>query len=610
MRAQSTSVQAQRETSPKMPGVRSGGLHDRPQQKAENPATPAFPVSQSAGSVGLRAWHSALPWLAAAGIPVIIAGLYPLFFLVRRAIYSPEGLTWTHLEWLVTQPQVQSALVNSLVTSGSATVLAVGLALPLAGLFIKTRLPGRWWMQLALLAPLVVPPHVLSLAWLQWAGPVGFLQTWIRRILGLHGVLWSLYGPGGIVLLLTIFSLPIAYLALAGGLVKIPRSVEEAAMCDGASTWQVWRYIIAPLMSPYATAAIILCFLGNLGNFGIPALLGIPAQYTTLPTLIYRQVTSFSGSAFGNAAALGLLLGLPSLLALAAQGQSGIRREVRLLDQVESATWQYSLGRSRWPLAFCLAVLIALVTLGPFFAMGATSLIRAYGLPLTWENLTLDHFRFVLFELARARIALKNSLLLAAGAAVICSAIGFVLGYAFARRRATGLHLIVSLPYALPGIVFSLALILAWINPPVPGLQLYGTLWLLLIAYVGCFLALALQPITAGWSQLSSAIEEAATVDGANFGQMLIYIFLPLLFPSLAVAAALVFMQAFVELTLSALLAGSGSETLGWLIFGLAQGGAIAHSAALSTVLLLMLAAVALIVGWIRLRGESHHTAN
>src|SRR5690606_17522057 len=123
-----------------------------------------------------------------------------------------------------------------------------------------------------------------------------------------------------------------------------------------------------------------------------------------------------------------------------------------------------------------------------------------------------------------------------------------VVGYAVSRARARWLQVIVNLPYALPGIVFALSLILGWITPPIPGLRIYGTLWIIFVAYLGRFLALALQPVSAAWQQVDPSIEEAAKVDGAGFGQALVFVLGPLIAPSLGVAALLVFLQALVEL--------------------------------------------------------------
>lgn len=557
---------------------------------------PRAPQRPKLGRVWRGVKHPLLPWLLLCGLVLALTNLYPLLRLLERVFFDREGLTWANLSWLASSTQVRIALFNSLFVSTAAAFVALALGLVLALVIHKTDLPGRHWVRLAFLFPLILPPQILALAWLQWAGPVGYLQKSLRWLFDLPGPLWTLYGPGGVIVLLTLFVLPVSMLTIGAGLARIARSTEEAATMEGATSWQAWRYIVIPLLKPHLTAAMILCFLGALGNFGIPALLAIPAQYSTLPTLIYRQVTSFSAGGLGQSAALALLLGLPAVVVLWLQGSILGRSDYRTPSDSGEETLGYRLGGWRWPLWCLLAALVGLVMLGPVLAMVATGLLRAYGLPLSWENITLEHFRFVLFDLDRARRAAYHSLLLAGGAALLCTALAALLGYALARFKGKNLSLlklVIDLPYALPGLVFALALILVWLPSPLPGFQLYGTLWLLFIAYLGRFLAFALQPVTAAWHQLDSSLEEAATVDGASLMQTFRYVLLPLIAPSLVVAALLVFLQALAELTLSALLAGSGTETLGWLVFGLEQGGYSSQAAALSTLLLLVLLAAA-----------------
>ena len=546
-----------------------------------------------------------VPWLVVVVGVLFFTNLFPLIKLAHRSFVTEGRFTLEHLVWVIQSSQVRTALSNSLFTSGLSTLIAVAVAVPLAAVTTKADLPGRNLIRLAILSPLVIPPHILAISWQQWAGPVGYLQRAIRSLFDLLGPLWTLYGPGGIILLLSFFSLPIAYLTITAGLVRIPRSVEEAAMCEGATTWQVWRHIVLPLVVPHIAAATILALLSALGNFGIPALLGIPAQYSTLPTLIYRQVASLSTSSFGRSASLGLLFGLPVLMVLLVQSKILGKAEQSALGDAGESRLIYSLGRWRLPVKGLLLTLILLCIGGPLFSVAATGLVRAYGVPLTWENLTLDHFRFVLFELDRVRVATRNSLILASGSALICAFLAAIIGYTIVRARARWIQAIVNLPYALPGIVFALSLILVWIRPPIPGMRIYGTLGIIFIAYLGRFLALALQPIAAGWEQVDPSIEEAAKVDGANFMQSLVYVLTPMIAPSLVVAALLVFLQALVELTLSALLAGTGTETLGWLIFGLEQGGYTTQSAALSTLLMIALLGFVGILGLFRRRGAT-----
>ena len=527
---------------------------------------------------------------------LLVTNLLPLLRLLTRALSAPA------LTWLVTSSQARTALTHSLRVSLTVAVLATALAVLLTLLCEKTDLPGRRALRVFLFVPLVVPPQILTIAWLGWAGPAGYAQRFLMDLLDRPTPLFSLYSPTGIVLLLTVFALPVAYLTLAPGVARVPKQLEEAARLDGATLSQSWRFVLVPLLTPNLLAAFVLTFLAALGNFGIQALLGIPARYLTLPTLIYQKVVAFASGGFDQAAALALLLALPALLALGLQYAVLRGRETRLETLLEPPL-RYALGTFRWPLAVFTWVSVAgLLTLGPFVSMLLTALLRAYGVAPRPQNFTLAHFAFVLTGLTRFREALVHSFVLALSAALVAALLALLLGYLLLRVRsgqAFWLQFVVDLPYALPGLVFALSLILVWLRGPF-GLSLYGTLQLLFLAYVGHYLAFALQPVGAAWRQLDPSLEEAAKLDGAGLAALMRHLFAPLLAPALGTAALLVFLNAFSELSLSALLAGSRSETLGVLVFGLEQAGSSNQAAALSCVLVAILGLLALVLALLR----------
>ena len=532
-----------------------------------------------------------------AGLLVLLAftSALPLARLLERALDA------TALGWVAENPQARRAIQHSLRVSTTVALLATIGGAVLVFLLERLALPGRRGLRLLLLVPLVVPPQILAIAWIGWAGPAGFLTRAVRDAFDLVRAPWTLYGEGGIVLLLTVFALPVTYLTIGAGLARVPRHLEEAARLDGAGLATVGLRILAPLLRPYLLAAAMLAFLAALGNFGIPALLGIPARFLMLPTLIYQRVTSFASGGFGQAAALALLMAIPALAVLLLQLR--LNRRAATLDSQLEAPHRYRLGSWRWPLAGGVWLVVGgLLTIGPFGSMLLTSLTRAYGLPPTLENLDLRHYAFVLQWLEAFPRPLTHSLLLAAGAAAVAAVAALALGYVLLRlgARGTALQLLVDLPYALPGIVFALALILTWLPSPIPGLRLYGTVWLLGIAYVGHYLAFALQPIGAAWRQLDPALEEAARIDGAGTLQAMRHVLLPVMLPTVVVAGLLVFLNAFSEISLSALLAGARAETLGWLVFGLEQAGDTNRAAALSVVLVAVLGVLGLLVATLR----------
>ncbi len=535
--------------------------------------------------------------LALAGLVAVLlfTNALPLWRLVERAIDVDA------LRWLIENPQARRASVHSLRVSTLTALLATALGAMSVFLLERLALPGRRGLRLLLLIPLIVPPQILTIAWLGWLGPAGTVTRAAQSLIGAPRPPWTLYSEWGIVLLLTVFALPVAYLTLTAGLQRLPRSVEEAARIDGANVLTLGLRVVAPLLRPYLLASLVLTFLAALGNFGIQALLGIPARFITLPTLIYQRITSFSAGGFAQAAALALLMAIPALFVLWLQVRLN-RRSDAVESQLDTPL-RYPLGRWRWPAAALAWTLLGgFVTLGPFVSMLLTALTRAYGLPPRLENLDLRHFTFVLMELDAFPRALQHSLLLAGGAAVIAALMALALGYVLTRsgQRGIPLQLLVDLPYALPGIVFALALVLTWLQPPIPGLRLYGTVWLLLLAYVGHYLAFALQPLGAAWRQVDPSLEEAGRIDGASTLQVLRHVLLPIMAPTVLVAALLVFLNAFSELSISALLAGSRAETLGWLVFGLEQAGNTNQAAALSVVLVAVLGVLGLIAAGVR----------
>ena len=254
----------------------------------------------------------------------------PLWRLLVRAL-DIDALTW-----LINDRQARRALQHSALISTTVATITSVLALGLTLLLEKTNLPQRRVFRVMLFVPLTIPPQILTIAWLSWAGSAGLLQDLLRANFNLTGRLWTLYNPRGIVLLLVIFTLPVAYLTIAAGLRNISRSLEDAARVEGASLRQVWQFVTVPLLAPHVAAGFMLSFLAALGNFGIQALLGIPARFITLPTLIYRKVTSFSSGSFDQAAALALLLGVPALIILGLQ-HTLLKRDQRSLEMTLDA---------------------------------------------------------------------------------------------------------------------------------------------------------------------------------------------------------------------------------------------------------------------------------
>ncbi len=519
------------------------------------------------GLIGVVAFLSVLPLAR-----LLLEGVMPGGALsgdaVRRALSS--NTTWT-------------ATTHSLVTALGGTALAVLLGGLVALLVSLTDIRGRNAFVFCFVMPLMLAPQVVALAWLQMSGPSSPLLKMLGLAPGL-GSRNSLYSPGGIILVLGVQYAPLVFLTLRAGLRTLPHELLEAALAGGAKPLRVIRTIVIPLMTPPLLAGVALTFVSCLGNFGIPALLGIPGNYLVLPTLIYQRLAGFGPAVLSEVAVLSVLIGIIAIIGIVAQDVLLSRRDFRTASAVVEPR-AFELRRWRRPVEITLWAFSFLVVALPLTALLLASMVSAVGVPLDAASATLENYRFVLFEHAAARRAFRNSISLSAAAALIIVLIAVPLAYFLAWRRSgllRAVNVVAEVPYAVPGVVLAIAAILLFLKPlPVLGFSLYNTIWIILFCYLARFLVLGLRPIVSGYHQLDRTLEEAAQIVGARLIRRLVTIILPLVAPAAAAGALLIFLTAFNELTVSALLWSTGSETLGVVFFSFQQGGDSNYAAAL-----------------------------
>jgi iron(III) transport system permease protein len=522
-------------------------------------------------------------WLLAALVAVTaVLAVAPVLRLLLESAFPSAG--GGPAVAVLSQPATWNAARRTLETTLGGTLLAAAIGCVMALLAALTDVRARPLLVFGFVLPLMIPPQVTAIAWLQVFGPASPLL----KMLDLAPPLGSrnpLYSGEGIVLLLGVHYAPLVFLTLRAGLRRLPRDFVEAALATGASPLRVVATIIVPIMMPSLVAGVMLTMVSCVGNFGIPALLGIPGGYTVLTTLIYQRLAGLGPRVLSDVATLSVLIGLIVLVGIWLQARLLARADYRIAGTSADPP-RFELGRWR-PAAEALAWGLVLFTFVlPMLAMALTSLVPAYGVKLTAANATLENYRFVIFDHGPTQRAFVNSFLLSAGAALALVALSLPLGWFMARRggRLLGaLAFAAELPYALPGVVLAIACILLFLKPlPLIGLGLYNTVWIILVAYLMRFLILVLRPVVGAYQQLDRSYEEAAQMAGARFAFRQRTIALPMVAPAAAAGALIVFLTAFNELTVSALLWSSGAETLGVAVFSLEQGGDSTYAAALA----------------------------
>lgn len=523
-------------------------------------------------------------------LAVFLLFLLPVLRLVWLSFIKEGSLTVHYYAEILREPATWSTVQNTLLIVLGSTLLALVLGVSFSWVIAYVEVRGKRAMQLFIFLPFIIPSYITTLAWTQFfsgAGPVAALFTWLPGNLQVP----NLYSIGGIILLLGLSHYPLVYLFTVNVFRKIPRDLEEAAATSGLSKKQTFRKVVMPLALPGIASGGLIAFLSNLDNFGIPAFLGTPSNIRVLSTYIYEQVVGFGPQAFSRAAVLSVMLGIIALFGTLLQWFLLRRSRVTETMRSDMGARIFLKPIKQKLLEGGLWAFLLVTSLLPLLAMGALSLISAYGVPFKLENLSLKNYEYIFLTDTKPLSALSNSLQLALITMVICLFLGTMLAYLrfkYPDWSTKTAELFVTIPYALPGTVFALCMIFMWMEP-VPGWNpgVYGTVLILFIAYATRFMMLQVRGSYSAFLQIDPSMDEAARTSGAKGWVKWRKILLPLLFPGMLSGALLVFLMALTELTVSSLLWSSGTETVGVVIFGYEQAGYSTYSTAFSTVLVL-----------------------
>jgi len=534
----------------------------------------------------LRAEHVVM---AAATLALIVLVLLPLAFLVAGSVTADEGLTLTHFRDALSSRLYVQALTNSLILGAATAVLSVAVGLPLAWAVSRTNVPAKRFIHLTAIVSYLTPPFLTAIAFVNLFSPrAGLVNGFVRDVLGMPALTFDVFSMAGLILVTVPHTFPFVYLLAASALESVDASMEESAQILGAGRWRTALAVTGPLVAPAVLSGALVAFVNAIALFGSQAIVGLPGRVFTLPTRIYALFDY--PPQYGLASALSLIFVALTVAALYMQRRYLARRSYVTLGGKGSRPQLVDLGAARWGiLAFCVAVFVVAVA-APYLTLLAVSVSRSWGLHF-WENLTLQHYRFVLLEYDVTRRAIVNSLILASATATLAVLIGSFVGWLDLRTALRGRKLLdyASLvPLGLPGIVVAVALIQFWLRVPLP---IYGTLLIILLAYTGRFIPLGVRSANAAFRQIDPTLEETARVTGAGWLRTFRSVTLPLARPGLFAGWLLVFVPALQELSASVLLFSSGSITLAVAVYNLYETGALGPVAALAIVTMLIITA-------------------
>jgi iron(III) transport system permease protein len=444
--------------------------------------------------------------------------------------------------------------------SVAATVMALVFGFVMAWILTRTNVPGRHLFEQLMAVPYYLTPLLGALAWSLLGSPEsGFInQTW--RALGGNGHLIDINTAYGIAWVMALFEGSVAFVMIAAVMKSMDPALEEASQIIGASRIRTMLRITLPLVVPGVLGAAIFVFAEMLGSFAAALVLGLPSRYYVITTAIYQLVQQYPPK-IQIAAAMGVSLFAVMFFMLF------LYRRIVMAGSYVTITGKAfrprvaDIGPLRYVLlGVCLLYLFAAVGL-PLVTLLYASLQKiAVAFPAA-GNWTLENFR-VAVTMNAVRSALANSLLLGFGTATIGVVLMGLLAWLIYRSRLPGsglIEYIVMFPQAVPRLVFAFGLMWAWVVFPIP---IYGTLWLLLIAYLTVFLPLGVRTIAGVMLQIDKSLEECAQMCGAPWAFRVRTVTIPLLVPGLVAAWLLLFIASVRELGASILLMGPHSKVI------------------------------------------------
>src|SRR6266850_2248467 len=515
-------------------------------------------------------------------LALIVLVVMPLLFLLVGSLKGADGMSLDHFGEVLSGRLYVNALKNSLILGAWTGLFSLIIGLVLAWAVSRTDVPCKPLIQITATLSYLSPPFLTAIAFTYLFSPnAGLINVLMRDVLGLPWLTFNIFSMTGLVIVTVLHTFPFVYLLASSALQSVDASYEEAAQILGARKLRTAFSVTAPLVAPAILSGTLLAFVNAIALFGSQAIIGLPGRISTLPTRIYALFDY--PPEYGLASALSLVFVILTVGALYLQRSFLAKRSYVTLGGKGSRPQLMELGIFRWVVFGFAVIIFVIAILAPYTTLIAVSFSKSWGLEF-WKNLTLANYKFILLEYNVTQRAILNSLFLATIAATLAVFLGVVMGWIDLRTRIPGRKILdyaSLIPLGLPGIVVAVALIQFWLAMPV---ALYGTLTILLLAYVGRYLPLGVRAANASLRQVDPSLEESAQILGASWTTTLREVTLPLIRPGLFAGWLLVFVPVIQELSASILLFSSSSITLAVAVYNLYETGYIEPVAALAMV--------------------------
>lgn len=528
-----------------------------------------------------------------AGVPLLML----LYGSIRSAPIGEPGATFTLQNYVKAyfDKEFYLLFLNSIYYGVGTCIVTFLIGTYLAWVSERTNTPLKRLFVVMALIPFIIPGILSTISWILLLSPkIGLINLVIKELLGLESAPFNIYSMWGMIWAESIHLYPLVFLLMSAAFRNMDTSLEEAALTAGSSTFTTFRKVTLPLMRPAMFGVLLVIFIRGIEAFEVPALVGVPAKISVFTTKIFLAIHQFP-SDFGLAGAYAVTLLLISTTGVLIYGRI-TRKEERYATVTGKGYRPRVIDLGGWKYVTCAIsfLIFLLAVILPVFVLLWSSFIPYYGVPsrelmgkMTWAN-----FQYIL-NYPLALTAFKNSFYLSVGSATVVMLLTSIIAWITVKTKLPGRALLDNMtfiPIAMPGIVLGVSLIWVYLTLPIP---IYGTIWVLLLAYITKFMPYGIRAASASMIQINKELEEASFTAGGTWFQTFRKVILPLLMPGFTAGWIYISIIALRELSTSILLYSYNSTVLSIMAFDLWEGGQYTYVCALGVLMVLLLLVMA-----------------
>ncbi len=505
--------------------------------------------------------------------------VYPLLSLLEQSVYDSATGTFTlsNFKTFFSKSYYFKTLGNSFKVSFAATLAALIIGVPMAYFFTMFRIRGQKILNTFIIISSMSAPFIGAYSWILLCGNNGVVTNMLSA-LGIR--MPTIYGFGGIVLVLSLQLFSLVFLYVRGALKNIDNSLLEASRNLGTGGIKRFFKIVLPLCMPTILAASLMVFMRAFADFGTPLLIG--QGYTTFPVILYQEYFNEVNPDAGFASAIAVISIFITTAVFLVQKYVANRKSfsINAMHSVEKREAKGVFGVLIH--LFCYVVV--------FLAMLPQFYVFYISFKNTSGKIFVDGYSLMSYEqvFEQLWVPIRNTLVMPIVALAILVVMAVLMSYLVVRRRnrlTNTVDILSMIPYVIPGTVLGIAMLGSFNQKP---LLLTGTFSIMVIALIIRRLPYTVRSSVATLQHIPMSIEEAAISLGCTKLKAFFKVTVPMMKAGILSGAILSWVTMISELSSAIMLRRNNTKTLTIAVYEQIVRGSYGKAAALASILTIL----------------------